>query len=117
MEEQQNFGLNEYQTETKRTMASLSKEPLNLAIAGLGIAGEAGEVADYLKKVVGHGHELDKAKLCAELGDVLWYVSFIATLVDVPLAEIAQQNVAKLRKRYPEGFESKRSIQRESEKV
>jgi NTP pyrophosphatase (non-canonical NTP hydrolase) len=85
---------------------------MRLAVAGLGIAGEAGEVADMIKKHVGHGHPLDKEKLSKELGDALWYVQEISEVLDIPLEDIAAGNILKLMKRYPEGFSEERSINR-----
>lgn len=82
---------------------------------GMGLAGEAGETCDYLKKVVFHGHELDKDQLCKELGDVLWYVATLATTAGLSLGEIARANVVKLQLRYPNGFDSERSVNRVGE--
>lgn len=82
---------------------------LKLAVMGLGITGEAGEVTDLLKKHLGHGHALDKNVLAKELGDVLWYVAAIATLNGLSLGDVATTNVAKLRLRYPEGFSEEAS--------
>ncbi len=73
-------------------------------ITTLGLAGEAGEVADYLKKVYGHGHQLDPVKLKKELGDVLWYLADVCSKHGISLGEVAQLNIEKLRARYPEGF-------------
>lgn len=84
----------------------------DVAVFALGIAGEAGEVADLIKKHIGHGHELDKSKLVRELGDVLWYVAGLATVLGVPLSEVAQVNISKLSKRYPNGFSSEASKNR-----
>lgn len=78
----------------------------------LGLAGEAGEVADYIKKVVAHGHPLDSEKLAQELGDVLWYLVVTADALGFSLDEIASQNITKLRKRYPQGFHHQASIER-----
>lgn len=106
------YTLDEYQMDASRTMSNPVLNPQSLAIGGLGIAGEAGEVADYIKKVVGHGHELDREKLVSEVGDCLWYCAYLATLLDVPLSRIAEMNQEKLRKRYPNGFSSERSQNR-----
>ncbi len=84
----------------------------HFAIDALGIAGEAGEVADYIKKIVGHGHALDKAKLSKELGDVLWYCAALADDAGLSLADIATGNIEKLRARYPDGFSTAASIAR-----
>lgn len=102
----------QYQVEAKRTLNSETKELERFANLGMGLAGEAGEVCDYLKKVVFHGHELDKEKLSHELGDVLWYLANLADSIDVPLSEIAAKNITKLSKRYPNGFEKIRSQKR-----
>ena len=106
--------LNEYHTEADRTFPTYQAmnrdEQILLAVMGLG--GEAGEVVDYYKKVLFHGHELDRDKLIDETGDVLWYVAAMATALDVTLEEIAEYNIKKLRKRYPENFTSELSINR-----
>lgn len=86
-----------------------------LAVLGLGIAGEAGEVADLIKKHLGHGHKLDREKLTAELGDVLWYVATLAYVLNVPLSRVADLNIIKLAKRYPAGFDPERSKNRDEE--
>ena len=106
--------LDEYQADAMRTMAR--REPvaaeLDRAIMGLGLTGESGEVAELLKKNLGHGHELNPDALTKELGDVLWYVSAIATQHGLSLGTIADQNIAKLRIRYPEGFSHAASRER-----
>jgi NTP pyrophosphatase (non-canonical NTP hydrolase) len=83
-----------------------------VAIASMGLAGESGEVIDYLKKWVGHGHELDRDYVEKELGDVLWYLAEIATALEMDLEKIALKNNDKLESRYPGGFSSERSIHR-----
>ena len=107
--------LNAYQSEVMRTAASDSTPEMALAVLALGVAGEAGEVADLLKKHLGHGHPLDRDKAAKELGDVLWYVAALANRLGFSLEEIARLNVAKLRARYPEGFDPARSLNRDSE--
>ncbi len=99
--------LDVYQFEARRTVGDST-----LAVLALGVAGEAGEVADLIKKHVGHGHQLDKDKLVKELGDVLYYVATLADAVGVPLSEVAAKNIAKLRVRYPDGFSTERSLNR-----
>ena len=104
--------LNDYQTAAARTIDDTSYSPEQLAIFTLGLCGESGEVAELVKKRLGHGHPLDRDRVVKELGDVLWYVAALATLLRVPLAEVAEQNIAKLRARYPEGFDHGRSQNR-----
>lgn len=87
----------------------------DISCAALGIAGEAGEVADLVKKAIYHGHALDDAmiaKMKLELGDVLWYLAELATLFGFTLEDIARANDEKLRARYKDGFSSRASIKR-----
>jgi len=98
---------NEYQQLAKRT----ANETLITNFL-LGLAGEAGEVVDYMKKVLYHGHLLDLDKLSKELGDVLWYISQIALYYDLELNKVALDNIEKLKARYPKGFSTERSINR-----
>jgi NTP pyrophosphatase (non-canonical NTP hydrolase) len=101
---------NEYQQLAARTAKEDREEMLNY---GLGISGEAGEVSDMIKKVRFQGHSYSKEEVCKELGDVLWYVSQIARLTALPLEYVAEQNILKLKKRYPNGFSEERSVNRD----
>ena len=87
-----------------------------LSVYALGLTGESGEVADMIKKHLGHGHELDGNKLLLELGDVLWYVAALANVNGWLLSEVAAANVQKLQKRYPNGFSTEASKARADEK-
>jgi NTP pyrophosphatase (non-canonical NTP hydrolase) len=102
----------EYQELASRTANDDNEKNYKLANYAMGLSGEAGEVTDYLKKVVFHGHELDTEKLKDELGDVLWYLSNLANIVDIDLHEVAIHNIEKLKKRYPDGFCKERSQKR-----
>lgn len=107
------MNFNQYEEAMKRTASKLELNDENLCGGALGIAGEAGEVADYIKKVVYHGHDFSKDKLAEELGDVLWYVAYLSSLAGFSLSDIAKLNIEKLKKRYPNGWEKERSINRE----
>ena len=87
----------------------------SMSLAGLGISGEAGEVTDYIKKVIHHRHSLNKEKLKEELGDVCWYIAFTCDLIGCRLEDVLRQNIEKLSRRYPHGFNSEDSIHREKE--
>lgn len=107
--------LDEYQTAVERTMSrphEVSGQLHDNVIFALGIAGEGGEVADLIKKWVGHGHTLDLGKLEKELGDVLWYIAALGKANGLTLGGIARANVEKLQKRYPDGFSFEASINR-----
>lgn len=83
--------------------ATLEREPI-VGFA-LGLAGEAGEVVDDIKKRIFHGREVPMEHTAEELGDVLWYVANIATQCGFSLDDIIQQNVDKLTSRYPEKYQ------------
>lgn len=78
----------------------------------MGLCGESGEVIDLVKKHVSHGHPLNKEKLIDELGDVAWYLAECADAIGISLEEVLTHNIEKLKKRYPEGFSTERSINR-----
>lgn len=102
--------LNEYQALAERT--ANHNQDFALANWGLGLTGEAGEVADLIKKSVFHGHTIDREEIKKELGDTLWYLAQIATAAGLTLEEVATANVEKLKKRYPDGFSTEASIKR-----
>ncbi len=78
----------------------------------LGLTGEAGEVADMVKKHIFHGHDLTPEDIIKELGDVCWYLALMCTAIGVSLEEVMSKNIEKLEKRYPEGFSESASINR-----
>ena len=93
----------EYQSAASRT-ALYPRRLSNLEYPTLGLTGEAGEVANIVKKIQrDHGGMLNddiRTKLKDELGDVLWYISACADELDMTLREIAEYNVDKLAKRH-----------------
>lgn len=103
---------NEYQKEALRTASGMSKEYTRILNGLMGLNGEAGECIDILKKTEFQGHDFDPMKMVDELGDVLWYVAQLATGLGVTLEYVAQHNVDKLLARYPDGFDSEKSIHR-----
>jgi NTP pyrophosphatase (non-canonical NTP hydrolase) len=100
----------EYQELAMRT-ANLDKA--GMSNVALGLCGEAGEVADIVKKWMFQDHPLDYAKLREELGDVMWYLALACELMDVSLADIAAMNITKLKARYPNGFSAEASVNRQ----
>jgi NTP pyrophosphatase (non-canonical NTP hydrolase) len=102
----------DYQKEAVRTASNKNK----LEVFTMGLCGEAGEVAELVKKHLGHDQPLDREQMVKELGDVLWYLSNLADLQGINLDEIAQRNVEKLRLRYPEGFSPAASVAKADEK-
>jgi NTP pyrophosphatase (non-canonical NTP hydrolase) len=80
----------------------------------LGLAGEAGEIVERVKKFYFHGHPLDEEAVIKELGDLLWYINAMADRIGAPLEEVACRNIDKLMKRYPQGFTIHDSVNREA---
>ena len=97
--------LSDYQRQSRRT-AEYPREAW-LTYPALGLAGEAGEVAEHAKKAIrddeGKVSDERKTAMAKELGDVLWYVAQLATELGLDLDEIAGQNLEKLLSRQARG--------------
>lgn len=103
---------NEYQKLAMVTLnPALDKKDV-LINSVMGLCGESGEAIDIVKKWLAQGHELDKEHLAKELGDIAWYLAEAATALEIPLGDILHANIDKLKKRYPEGFDSGKSVSR-----
>jgi NTP pyrophosphatase (non-canonical NTP hydrolase) len=112
--------INDYQREVDRTTVMapaegrwFSQEEIGLIASAIGMAGEVGEFVEPIKKFLFHGHNLDTDKLVLELGDVLWYVTLASNVLGIPLHEVMNKNIEKLRRRYPDGFSIEDSLNRE----
>ncbi len=102
------MNFNEYQKEARKTLIVDFKDDFQaFAYFALGLNGEAGEVADKVKKILrDKGGELsdeDKQEIAKELGDVLWYLSQFALYIDYDLSEVARMNIEKLQSRMMRG--------------
>jgi NTP pyrophosphatase (non-canonical NTP hydrolase) len=79
----------------------------NLYYPALGLAGEAGEVCEKIKKIMrdqkGHFTEDNVEQISKELGDVLWYVAMLAVEFNIALSSVAEDNLAKLQDRMDRG--------------
>lgn len=102
------MNFSEYQEQSRRTR---SGEP-DLIVAALGLCGESGEVADNIKKHISQGHPFDHGKIANEIGDIMWYVSLACDALGITMEHAAELNIEKLRKRYPDGFDPERSMNR-----
>ena len=93
---------NEYQDQNQHT-AIYPNLGNNIYYPALGLASEAGEVAGKIKKIMRDDNDIvsdaKKEELKKELGDVLWYVSQLATELKLDLNDIAQCNIDKLASR------------------
>ncbi len=99
--------LNDYQAMAHKTALYPNGDKIqSLYYTGLGLAGEAGEVSSKLAKYFRGDYVMDEAleeAVVKELGDVLWYVAEMATVLNIPLEKVAQVNVSKLMNRLSMG--------------
>ena len=104
---------NEYQRLAGRTInMNLSEEgKVNHALHGM--VGEIGELHSLYQKVY-QGHEFDAVHAKKEVGDLLWFVAEYCTAQGWELEEIMQMNIDKLKARFPEGFDSEKSLHRKA---
>lgn len=104
-----------YRQEVMRNCPNFDTDLLEkkLSLGGLGTGGEAGEVADIVKKILHHRKEGESVeeklaslrdKLIKEMGDVHWYLEYMAATLNITTEEVQQVNVAKLRERHPSGW-------------
>src|SRR5690554_6566424 len=89
--------MNEYQKQAGRTAPPPAGSNRGLMSHAPGLVGEAGEVAEAVKKHLFHGHDRDREAVAKELGDVLWYVARMAAAVGVDLSSVAERNISKFR--------------------
>ena len=97
---------NDYQTATLQT-AIYPNQGQNFIYPTLGLSGEAGEVAEKVKKIIRDGDgtltDPDREKIALELSEVCWYVAVLAYELDYTLEEIMQMNLDKLASRQKRG--------------
>ena len=98
------MNFNEYQEMAKSTAIYDKKH--QILYPALGLAGEAGEVANKVKKLIRDGYEKNKdyrKEVAAEIGDVLWYCAVLADDIGCDLETIANNNIIKLNDRLARG--------------
>ena len=89
----------------------------NWSHAAMGMAGEAGEVLDAVKKYTAYGQELNREHLLEELGDTLFYFVKMCQMLDVRMDEVAEANMGKLAKRYSSGSFSSCEAEQRADKA
>jgi len=98
----------EYQKAAVVTKKPWEEKALEIADCGLGLTGEAGEVADMLKKHISGSKLIDSGerveKLKYEVGDIMWYIAALCDAFGFDMGEIAEMNIEKLRKRHGASF-------------
>lgn len=99
--------MDEYQKKVTPLLIVEGDQLTKLMYLGLGLNGEAGEVADKLKRIIRDGNSdvsnLDKDIYARELGDVLWYIATLAEHLGLTLEQVAQGNIDKLFSRKARG--------------
>ena len=108
---------NEYQKLAARTLIDkpdreITDDEIMIIWNAIGLAGEAGEVVDTIKKAIFHQHGLNQTQLIKEIGDVLWYVAALCTKLGIDMESVMIQNIEKLKRRYPNGYSSEDSRSR-----
>lgn len=104
--------ITEYQNQSKKFINKDLSSKERIINMSLGICGEGGEIADIIKKHYFHNHELDVMDLVKEIGDVMWYLTNLASELGIDFKDVLQINYDKLSKRYPNGFNSEDSKKR-----
>ena len=98
--------LKKYQQDCKKTTQIFKSKKEEIMAWGLGIAGEAGDVASCIKKTFVHNND-QKAGIKENLGDTLWYTAMICNFFGWNLEDVLNENIEKLKNRYLEGFTEK----------
>lgn len=110
------MNLDLYSLKAIRTLNDLGNLKANLAHMALGITGEAGEVADIIKKHYAYGKPLDKLHLIEEVGDIMFYLNGLLDLLGSSWDEVLEVNIKKLEARYPDlKFNADHAINRDVE--
>ena len=99
-DEEEDMGFNYYMDEAAQT--AIHKQEYQIVYPALGLAAEAGEVANKVKKIIRDG-ELDHGSIVAELGDCLWYLAALCRDLNVDMADVAAENLQKLQGRMERG--------------
>ena len=94
------MNMNDYQRQAATT--AIYPASVQVLYPTLGLAGEAGEVANKVKKIVRDG-KLDKEAIGSEIGDCLWYIAAICKDLGLKMEDVAQTNLDKLRQRQEKG--------------
>ena len=110
------MNLEKYKEESKRTFA-YRKESLNtietdLLHCSIGASTETGELLDAFKKHIFYGKPLDKVNIGEEIADTIWYLSNLARMLNLDIEVLLDNNISKLKIRYPEKFTEESALNR-----
>ena len=93
-----------------------NKRALRLLHGSCGIATEAGELLDAMKKHIFYGKEIDTVNVVEELGDLMWYTAIILDELGVEFEDVMEKNINKLKTRYGNKFSEHNANSRDLEK-
>lgn len=105
-----------YEKGVKRTLnhdySRITPEQIEILTLASGACGESGELYNKLKKGIIHEHGYDLEEISEEIGDTIWYLTGLAIRLGLDLDDIMVNNIDKLNKRYPDGFDTDKSKNR-----
>lgn len=107
-----NLQWNDFVEQSERTINKDLTQEQQISNAIFGLHGELGEVTDLIKKQLYQGHSLDRDTLEEEVGDFMFYLAWLCRLYNINMGRVLCDNTIKLRKRYPDGFDAEKSINR-----
>ncbi len=103
-----NLTLTQYQKLCRKTAKKFARPELEILTWGLGITGEAGDVGSCIKKTYSHDND-QRVGIRENIGDTLWYAAMICNFFGWNMDEVLEENIAKLRERFPKGFTLKKA--------
>ncbi len=108
--------LKEYQEFCKATAKKFDVPEHEIFSWGLGISGEAGDVAGCIKKTFFHGND-QRQGIRENIGDTMWYSAMICNYFGWNLQDILNENLEKLKKRYPQGHFTEKDAARNNTRI
>jgi NTP pyrophosphatase (non-canonical NTP hydrolase) len=110
------MNIQDYIKQSERTCPDLGNELNNQIHMAIGISTEANELLDAYKKWFAYNKPLDKTNVAEEVGDCFWYLCNLCRMLNLDPEAILQNNINKLRARYPEKFTNENAIHRDLDK-
>ena len=107
------YHINEHSLGLKKQI-TLDSETARMLHGIVGIAGEAGELAEHLIDNLYQGAKYDRTKVAEELGDLMWYVALVLRVLNVDAEQLLQANIDKLKARYPEKYTAENALHRDT---
>lgn len=113
--EKKGYTIEQYQKDASRTFLSKEDKTIDIFHCIVGMQTELGELADAYKKHIFYGKELDITNVSEEIFDLLWYAVNLARIENIDLVKGMQNNIAKLKVRFPDKFTEQNAIDRNLE--